>query len=56
MNTLADAKDWTQSFDQTIRRIYWTIALLGFFTWFFFDGMAAQLMLKIGDMWERRKK
>ncbi|EDI4472421.1 hypothetical protein CD575_18055 [Salmonella enterica] len=56
VNTLADAKDWTQSFDQTIRRIYWTIALLGFFTWFFFDGMAAQLMLKIGDMWERRKK
>lgn len=56
VNTLTDAKDWSQSFDRSIRRIYWTIALLGFFTWFCFDGMAAQLMLKIDDMWERRKK
>ncbi|HDN4658596.1 TPA: hypothetical protein ACIBVV_002583 [Salmonella enterica subsp. enterica serovar Potsdam] len=55
VNTLTDAKDWSQSFDRSIRRIYWTIALLGFFTWFFFDGMAAQLMLKIGGMWERRE-
>ena len=56
VNMLTDAKDWAQSFDRKIRGIYWTIALFGFFTWFCFDGMAAQLMLKIDDMWERRKK
>ncbi|HAZ8606174.1 TPA: hypothetical protein J8M59_002971 [Escherichia coli] len=53
---LTDAKDWTQSFDRKIRGIYWVIALFGFFTWFCFDGMAAQLMRKIDDMWERRNK
>lgn len=56
VNTFTDAKDWTQSLDRNIRDIYWAIALFGFFTWFCSDGMAAQLMMKIGDIWERRKK
>lgn len=56
VNTLTDAKDWTQSFDRKIRGVYWAAALFGFFTWFCFDGMAAQLMLRFDGIWERRKK
>ncbi len=53
---LVDASEWTKSVDSTIRNTYLSLVLLGFVTWFVFEGMAKQLMMKLKTSLEKRKQ